>query len=283
MNKIITVVMFVIGFTSVANANTKGATLNDYMKIKPYSTSTTRYFYGADKKVNFFDYYKPKSVDERKSAIVIIHGGCWDSRYEGFSQVGNVVDFFLSKGFVVFNIEYTRGDEGGGYPKTYIDVSNALLKITSVIEEKKITKNGVSLIGHSAGGHLAIWAASGGAESHAKEFLDKVKINKVIGLGAIVDLSVAQQACPNISRFGGVDAVAGKDQKLTSPILMKNNSPIFLINGEKDDVAPPLYAKKYFDQQHSHSVKYSVVSDATHYDLMSSRSGVFDIVLDALN
>ncbi|WP_271412055.1 alpha/beta hydrolase [Pseudomonas sp. Q1-7] len=286
MNRLI--FTFLAFLSSVVSVNAgdetyvKGARLDDYMRLQSKNSPHARYYYGEDKGNNFLDLYVPAEIDEKKSAVVVIHGGCWDSEYEGFAQAGDVVDYFLGKGYVVFNLEYTAADIGGGYPKTYDDVSNALLKVSSVLEDKKLSNSGISLIGHSAGGHLAVWAASGGTESHTEEYLEKVKIKQAVGLGAILDLGLAEEACPNIARFGGVGRIAGANMALTSPILMGNNSPVKLVNGSKDSIAPPKYAEAYSRKRNSGSVSYRVVPDATHYDLMTSKSGVLDIVLDMM-
>ncbi|HAT4913338.1 TPA: alpha/beta hydrolase [Serratia marcescens] len=285
MRRIKPALLLVLLSTSSANAEvikpTYGATLTDYMAFKSVSTATHRYYYGIDKENNFFDFYAPKELDKSKPAIAVIHGGCWDSKFEGFQQSGEVVDFFLKKGYAVFNVEYTKADTHGGYPTTYNDISNALIKITEVLNGKKITESGITLIGHSAGGHLAAWAASGGEGAHTKDYLNKVKINQAIGLGAIVDLNVAETACPNITRFGGIEKISGKKMELTSPILMKNNTRITLINGGKDTVAPGKYAENYVEK-HKGNVSFSIIPEATHYDLMSSKSGVLNKVLDAI-
>ncbi|HAT2869739.1 TPA: alpha/beta hydrolase fold domain-containing protein [Serratia marcescens] len=279
---------FILAFFSISSTSAEvinpiyGATLKDYMEFKPKNIATQRYYYGADKENNFFDFYVPKGLDKKKPAIAVIHGGCWDSKFEGFQQAGEVVDFFLKNGYAVFNVEYTKADTSGGYPTTYSDISNALIKITEVLNDKQITESGITLIGHSAGGHLASWAASGGEETHSKNYLSKVKINQAIGLGAIVDLKVAETACPNIIRFGGIDKISGKKMESTSPILMRNNFRITLINGGEDNIAPGKYAEDYA-KTHKDNVIISMIPEATHYDLMSSKSGVLNVVLNVLN
>ncbi len=89
--------------------------------------------------------------------VVLVHGGSWSSRYGRIVMRGVGVDL-VRGGRAVWNIEYRRLGNGGGWPQTFADVAAAIDLLATV--DAPVDLDRASLIGHSAGGHLALWAAS---------------------------------------------------------------------------------------------------------------------------
>jgi acetyl esterase/lipase len=89
--------------------------------------------------------------------IVLIHGGSWHKRY-GRAFMRWIAGDLLRRGFAVWNIEYRRLGAGGGWPATFADVAAAIDHLAA-LDEERLDLGRVTLIGHSAGGHLALWAA----------------------------------------------------------------------------------------------------------------------------
>lgn len=101
-----------------------------------------------------------EAPDALRPVIVLIHGGCWQAGVAGMELVRPAAGAFLEKGYAVWSITYRRIDEeGGGYPGTFQDVGRAIDLLREHAEAKKLDLNRVVLWGHSAGGHLALWAA----------------------------------------------------------------------------------------------------------------------------
>lgn len=88
--------------------------------------------------------------------MVLIHGGSWQKRYGRIVMRGLVGDL-VQRGWAVWNIEYRRLGSGGGWPETFTDVAAAIDHLTVLHAPLDLTR--VSVLGHSAGGHLALWAA----------------------------------------------------------------------------------------------------------------------------
>jgi acetyl esterase/lipase len=86
------------------------------------------------------------------SVAVLIHGGFWRARY-GLDLEHALAEDLLARGWTVWNIEYRRLGDGGGWPETYDDV-RAAISALPVDAERLVA------IGHSAGGHLAVRAAA---------------------------------------------------------------------------------------------------------------------------
>lgn len=105
-----------------------------------------RIAYG-DHPSQFGELYLPDGGAE--GAVVVIHGGFWHQRY-GLELGRPLAEVLVKDGFAVWNIEYRRVGGGGGWPQTGEDVLAAI---------RAVDVGPVVTLGHSAGGHLAVWAA----------------------------------------------------------------------------------------------------------------------------
>ena len=92
------------------------------------------------------------AADDPAGVAVLVHGGFWRARY-GRDLEHAIARDLVARGWAVWNIEYRRLGDGGGWPATYDDVRAA-------IEALPLTADKVVAIGHSAGGHLAVRAAA---------------------------------------------------------------------------------------------------------------------------
>ena len=111
-----------------------------------------RISYGSDP-AQFGELHLPPRA-EHPGTVVIVHGGFWRARYE--LDLGRPLAADLAAhGFTAWNIEYRRVGNGGGWPTTARDVAAAIDRLAAV----DVDTSGVVAVGHSAGGHLAVWAA----------------------------------------------------------------------------------------------------------------------------
>ena len=89
--------------------------------------------------------------------IVMIHGGCWLAEFD-MNHMRALAGAFSDKGYAVWNIEYRRvGHPGGGWPGTFLDVAAAADHVRELAKEYALDMKQVVAVGHSAGGHLALW------------------------------------------------------------------------------------------------------------------------------
>jgi acetyl esterase/lipase len=91
--------------------------------------------------------------------MVLVHGGSWQARYGKIFMRGLAGDL-VRRGWAVWNIEYRRIGNGGGWPETFEDVASAIDHLGEL--DAPVDLERVSILGHSAGGHLALWAAGRG-------------------------------------------------------------------------------------------------------------------------
>jgi acetyl esterase/lipase len=92
---------------------------------------------------------------------IIIHGGCWVSRFATLQNTAAIADALRDQGVATWNVEYRRLDHpGGGWPGTFTDVATAVDHARVLAKQHPLDLSRVVVVGHSAGGHLALWAAA---------------------------------------------------------------------------------------------------------------------------
>jgi acetyl esterase/lipase len=121
--------------------------------IAERETNPQRHFYGSDPS-QFGDLHLPAG-QRRAGTVVLFHGGWWGPKY-GADNMDGVAARLAELGWVVWNVEYRRLGLGGGYPGTLVDASTAIDYLATLGD---VDTERVVAIGHSAGGHLAAWAA----------------------------------------------------------------------------------------------------------------------------
>ena len=88
------------------------------------------------------------------ATVVIVHGGFWRARYD-LSLGRPLAADLVARGYAVWNLEYRRVGAAGGWPATFEDIAAGI----DLLAELPVGATRVAVIGHSAGGHLAAWAA----------------------------------------------------------------------------------------------------------------------------
>src|SRR5262245_6784070 len=89
--------------------------------------------------------------------VINVHGGVWLAAYS-IDHTHAMARALADSGFAVWNLEYRRvGHEGGGWPGTFLDVSHGVEHARALASSRPIDLARVCLMGHSAGGHLALW------------------------------------------------------------------------------------------------------------------------------
>jgi acetyl esterase/lipase len=92
--------------------------------------------------------------------FVVLHGGCWLEVY-GKDLMDGLSESLTKAGFATWNVEYRRmGSPGGGYPATLTDVGLAVDALREIGPKHQLDVAKVYTVGHSAGGHLAVWVAA---------------------------------------------------------------------------------------------------------------------------
>lgn len=125
----------------------------------PSKPPDARIFYGRDP-LQFGDLRLPKGSGPHPVAIVI-HGGCWLSAMADLRNTAALADALRDNGVATWNIEYRREDSpGGGWPGTFQDVAHAADFLRQIALKYSLDLGRVVALGHSSGGHLALWLAA---------------------------------------------------------------------------------------------------------------------------
>ena len=91
---------------------------------------------------------------------VVIHGGCWTKGFATLKNTAAVASALLDDGIATWNIEYRQvGNPGGGWPNTFLDVGAGVDHLRTLATQYPLDLSRIVIVGHSAGAHLALWAA----------------------------------------------------------------------------------------------------------------------------
>jgi acetyl esterase/lipase len=205
--------------------------------------------YGPDRSQRA-DLHLPPAGGSRPPLMVLIHGGSWRARYGKIVMRGLAGDL-LERGWAVWNIEYRRVGDGGGWPETFADVAAAIDHLAQL--DAQLDLGRVSVLGHSAGGHLALWACSReqlppGAPGQLAGPAG-VRPERVIALAGVCDLAGAYR----IWGGGAVRALMGGGPEelperyaAGDPIrLLPPSAPVLLVHGTLDETVSVKLSRNY--------------------------------------
>lgn len=183
----------------------------------------------------------------RFPVVVLIHGGCWLAAYD-YQYINPLAAALAEQGIASWTIEYRRiGDEGGGWPNTLLDVAKATDHLRLIAKTHAIDTERVISMGHSAGGHLALWlGARHKLPKKSALYLAKpLKLSGVVGLAPITDLASYRVGPPDSCNasvdqlIGGTDMQQAKRYAQASPLaLLPLGLPQRLVQGGKDPIVP---------------------------------------------
>ena len=218
-------------------------------RAKPTPDATLAYGADALQLVDIWVPEKAKWGGGPHPAVIMIHGGCWQTAIAERDIMNWIADDLRAHGVGVWNIEYRGIDRGGGYPATYEDVGRAADLFVAEGAEHGLKTDGVRVaIGHSAGGHLALWLARRPAlvAGDALRGSDPVRIDVAISQGGLPDLraqtELPDHGCGNEAAI----AMAGNAFARTSPPEMpKGKAREIQFNNDRDSIAPPSFAAAY--------------------------------------
>ena len=200
-----------------------------------------------------------------RGTLLIIHGGCWSNAYDR-QHARPMARALAHAGYDVWLAEYRRvGDPGGGWPGTLDDIARAIQHVATLSGEQPW------LIGHSAGGHLALLAATD----------PTLPLKGVLALAAITNLATyARQegSCPSmVAEFLGGPPESHPDRYTLATVHDKTFlKPIGLILGEADAIVGPDQLTGFAE------TNTQIIEKSGHFDLIHPATAAFDQVLKAL-
>jgi acetyl esterase/lipase len=203
---------------------------------------------------NVADVRLPAVTSRPAPLVIFLHGGFWRAAYDR-SHTGPMATVLAAAGYAVCVPEFRRtGQAGGGWPGTFDDVAAAVDRSPALVRKAAgpgvIADTPALLAGHSAGGHLALWAAGRhllGPDSgwHADtRARGVVVLAGVSGLADCYDQRLGNGAAADL--MGGGPARFPQRYRVADPAgLLPLGCPVRLVHGSLDDVVPPAMSRGY--------------------------------------
>jgi acetyl esterase/lipase len=248
--------------------------MSDDILTLPPPPADARLAYGSDPK-QFLDLRLPSSKEKNNSPyplIINIHGGYWRAKYN-LDHAGHLCAALAATGLATANLEYRRvGNEGGAWPGTFADIRSAYHFLVQNAPAHNLDPRKIVVMGHSAGGQLALCLAA-----------HEPSLTRVVSLAGVVDLQRAYQL--HLSNDAVVEFLRGTPSEV--PDHYSEADPIelsipqarqWLIHGSVDDIVPPAFSRDYVAAKQKRSGKENEdahlleISGAGHFDVIDPRT-----------
>lgn len=242
------------------------------------SAGAQRLHYADDHDLQYADLRRP--AGRATGTLVLLHGGYWQPGY-GLDQLDSLATFLTDRGWVTWNVEYRPIGDGGVWPDPMTDVALAI----DHLAELDLTENVVAL-GHSAGGQLAVWAASRTDATPGGP--PQVRPRGAISLSGVLDLSRAASAPgstgPVTALAGGTPAQVPEHYALSDPTLLAPAScPVWAVHAEDDQVVPLEQSTAYVDRAKAARGRARLVTvPGDHFSIIDTRAHSFPKVEQVL-
>lgn len=227
-----------------------------------------RLSYGADPN-QFLDLRLPKEKSKQPYGLVInIHGGFWRAKYN-LDHAGHLCAALTTKGAATANLEYRRvGNEGGAWPGTFEDIRSAYKFLLQNADKHHFDAQKIVVMGHSAGGQLALCLAA-----------HEPMVTRVVSLAGVVDLRRAYEL--HLSNDAVVEFLRGTPTEVSDHYREANPMQLsiphahqWLIHGSADDIIPPEFSRDYVatKKKQKEDVHLIEIQGADHFDLIDPQS-----------
>lgn len=252
-----------------------------------------RIAYGNDPS-QFGDLRLPKSTGP-SPLVIVLHGGWWHSEAD-LAYLGHLAAALTGEGVATWNVEFRRiGKTGGGWPATFLDVVAAADYVPTLANRFPIDPTRVVALGHSAGGHLAMWLAARHRIPRDSPIYraPALSLCGAISIAGAVDLRMAQllgfrDGFEN--RLVVEDLLGGNPHEVperyaaASPAdLLPLGIPQVLLHGTADDIAPIEIAESYVRRARAlgDHATFVRIAQADHFDPIDPESRAFAYARDA--
>lgn len=255
-----------------------------------------RYAYGADPSQHA-DLYLPVGP-RRRGVVVIIHGGYWRSPYSADLGIPLAEDL-RGRGYICWNLEYRRVGNGGGWPETFEDIAAGIDLLAEASAQHDFLLEKVTALGHSAGGHLAVWAAGRGgqpllpgnvqdASGNVQPASRNVRLTGVISQSGLLDLAMAHRL--GLSGNAAVDLLGVPPEQDAERWLQADpmtaiplGVPVIALHGDEDDTVPLSESTSYVDAAVAAGADVRLVMvPGNHFGMTTPGAPAWEDVVSAL-
>jgi acetyl esterase/lipase len=227
--------------------------------------------------------------------VVLIHGGCFKAAYATTQSFGAMADALKGDRIATWNIEYRRlGQNGSGWPGTYLDVGQAVDHVRAIAGEYHLDLGRVAVVGHSAGGHLAMWTAARHRLTKASDLYvaNPLPVRGVMDLAGPVDMTANIEGYEALCRdtvitslLGGTPAAVPERYAQASAIkLLPLGIPQVLVLGSHEDFVPVPLVDAYVKAATGAGdhVRRILIPGAGHFEIASPLSFTWPQIKSAI-
>ncbi|MGO0059804.1 alpha/beta hydrolase family protein [Brevibacillus fluminis] len=231
---------------------------------------------------------------------IVIHGGFWREKFK-LDQMDSFAEALTAQGIATWNIEYRRvGQEGGGWPGTFVDAAQASDFVRTLAADYPLDLQRIITVGHSAGGHLALWIAARHrlpATSIIKGDENPLHVKGAISLAGVCDLDVMYNIHqlrevkmgikdnPTRDLIGGMPQDCKERYQEGSPMaLLPIGVPLALIHGSLD-CNVPIGLSQQFEQAAKAAgddVIIQTISSAEHFTIIDPHAEAWPVVMETI-
>jgi len=292
-SKTMSILLLVLTLSCSAYSVAKAQLLRpqDVLKL-PSSPADHKIQYG-DEPLQFGELRLPKTGGPHPVAVVI-HGGCWITKFADLQIMAAMSEALTRAGVATWNVEYRRVDSpGGGWPGSFLDIANAVDHLRKLAKPYHLDLKRVVVIGHSAGGHLALWAAARHRLPKTSPLFkpDPLRALAVINLAGPGDLKrmlpTQQRVCGDVPITklvgGSPDEVSERYRDASPAEMLPLGVEQILITGAKDGAVPPALGKEYEEEarRKGDKVRMTVVEEAGHFEVIAPGTSAWKFVEEA--
>lgn len=257
----------------------------DILSMTPPAADARLHYGGATQQ--FADLRLPKTGFWRKlggmggarhPVVMNIHGGFWRNKYD-LLHAGHLCAALTAAGFATWSIEYRRvGDPGGGWPGSLEDARAAFAMLPHLADKYHLDMQRVVVMGHSAGGHLAVCLAA-----HEPAGKRVVSLAGVLDLRRAHDLGLSHDAVGDF--LGGSPQQVPEAYRDADPMQLKiPQARQVVVHGSEDDVVPVEIGRHYAESKRGagEHVEYIELKGAGHFELIDPRTAAWKLVVEAV-
>lgn len=245
----------------------------------------------SDNDQNWVDLFMPKGdhPDGSVPMVILVHGGSWQSQI-GADTFVTFARRLAERGLAVYNVEYRRLGSGGGYPQTFADVAAAIDYAPEIGRANPaISLDDAVVVGHSAGGQLAMWAGTrhklDDDEVGAKP---KYRPTSVVSLAGPLDMRTAVRMGDDriVKALGGEPDEVPERYESVDPIQnIDPKTPTIAMAGANDHVVPPVVSRNYIDaaKKSGGDAHFVLLPGTDHVSIVDPAAPTFTRVLETIN
>lgn len=214
-------------------------------------------------------------VREARGVVVVIHGGFWRAAYD-LALGRPLAEDLAARGWSVLNVEYRRVGDGGGMPQTFDDVAAAIDLLAGIDGAAGLP---VVALGHSAGGHLAVWAAARGAHGWPQ----RVALTAVVAQAGVLDLRAAARDRLSTDAVGALLGDRPIDARVDPTQQLPLSIPVWCLHARDDVDVPFAQSQQYVTRAQAAGARAELVEvKGGHFDLIAPVTQAWAAVLDAV-